>query len=410
MPLLLVYAIAIARGATRGERLPPAPALPSAKPLVPWWSREECARLTSSPPPAVVALRKLHAAAQRGEPGCTVGLMRGGVNNVRQANYMALVVAVLTGRRLSACSAKNDIGYRFDRETIAASVGMRNDGCCGTKWTEVAGLGGDIEGTSQSVSDWIATLSSEPYRSAAVLATAATFGSPAYAFQLGNDADPLAAYIDSVLRACYHPKDELWREAKRMRSLLPSSFTAVNVRHKYVDAPVLNCSAHGWGHYAVSEKHVSNMRVPCVREDGSKVTLVDAVLMAAPLGGSVYLAGVGPEIAARKELELLGYSVYEYERDLLPQYRRAFRSPGSVAQEEPAFAHDPVVDQIIIAAAARYVGDYPSSFTEGAVDYMRWLESDARERDPRPGRAGAFQGASNYAAFNRIVAMNAGQS
>ena len=123
--------------------------LPATKPLVPWWSKSECVRLTSSPPPAIAALRKLHAApAGTSAPRCAVGLMRGGVNNVRQANYMATVLAVLTGRSLSACSTKNDIGYRFDRRTLAASVGMRNEKCCGEKWTEVAGLGGDVAATS----------------------------------------------------------------------------------------------------------------------------------------------------------------------------------------------------------------------------------------------------------------------
>ena len=384
--------------------------LPATKPLVPWWSKSECVRLTSSPPPAIAVLRKLHAApAGTSAPRCAVGLMRGGVNNVRQANYMATVLAVLTGRSLSACSTKNDIGYRFDRRTLAASVGMRNEKCCGEKWTEVAGLGGDVAATSQSVAQWIEALGSAAYREASVLATAAAYGSPTYAFQLANGADPLAAYLDSVLRACYHPIETLWREATRMRSLLPTLFTAVNLRHKYVDAPVMNCSARGWAHYGVSEKHVTNMRVPCARPDGTKVTLVDAVQMAAPLGTSVYIAAVGAEPVVRRELEMLGYSVYEYARDLLPLYRRTFRVAGSVAPAEPAFLHDPVIDQIIIAAAARYVGDYPSSFTEGAVDYMRWLESDA-SKGVRSGRDGTFQGDSNYKVFHSLVAMNNGQS
>ena len=74
-----------------------------------------------------------------------------------------------------------------------------------------------------------------------------------------------------------------------------SSFTPLAVATRFCAEHSIsdgNCAtmlaARGWAHYGVSEKHVTNMRVPCARPDGTKVTLVDAVQMAAPYYAQVF--------------------------------------------------------------------------------------------------------------------------
>ena len=219
-------------------------------------------------------------------------------NNRRQMNELAFVASYLTGRSFLLDRRVNSDFWTYDRadfERAVAVVDVESLELSGAERASqqrravpVDGLGGATRGEgmrSQTLSQWARLLGEDKYALASILTTDGTWGSPLWILRLArgllSDRDParaspaqgvdtkedakaaalefeLLTHVEGVLRHCLHVDEgRVWKRFVKLRALLPTTYYAVNVRHKKVDlvadgaidAPLLDCvrlTAFGW--------------------------------------------------------------------------------------------------------------------------------------------------------------------